>query len=105
LLEWYYIDGLTVRELGIKTGTSYNTVSIRIQNAESFIDGILCALDIGWKWTGSAKRKYHSAKSENLCHDKVDYCVKSGHFDTPLNIDPASNGGVFAFWRFKCWHQ
>ncbi|GJL37381.1 antitermination protein [Enterobacter hormaechei] len=64
LLEWYYIDGLTVRELGIKTGTSYNTVSIRIQNAESFIDGILCALDIRLEMDRECKK-------ENIIPPKV----------------------------------
>jgi hypothetical protein len=70
IAEWYYIDGLTVRELGIKTGTSYNTVSIRIQNAESFIDGILCALDIRLEMDGCKKENIIPPKSENLCHDK-----------------------------------
>ncbi|MXP48885.1 antitermination protein [Pantoea sp. Eser] len=46
LIEWYYIDGLPLRSLEKKCGVSYNTISLRIQKAESFIDGCLCALNI-----------------------------------------------------------
>lgn len=46
ILEKYYIDGMTLRSLEKVLGISYNTVSVRIQQAESFIQGVLCALDI-----------------------------------------------------------
>lgn len=46
LLEKYYIDGMTLRALEKVLGISYNTVSVRIQQGESFIQGVLCALDI-----------------------------------------------------------
>lgn len=46
LLECYYIKRMTLRALEKVLGISYNTVSVRIQQAESFIQGALCALDI-----------------------------------------------------------
>lgn len=46
LLEKYYIEGMTLRALEKVLGISYNTVSVRIQQGESFIQGVLCALDI-----------------------------------------------------------
>ncbi|QII37494.1 antitermination protein [Rouxiella badensis] len=46
LIEWYYIDNLNLRLMGKKLGISYNTVAMRLQTAEGFIDGCLCALNI-----------------------------------------------------------
>lgn len=46
LLEWHYIDNMTLRMMGTKLGISHNHVSVRLQVAESFIDGCLCALNI-----------------------------------------------------------
>ncbi|KAB7896426.1 antitermination protein [Rouxiella badensis] len=46
LIEWYYIDNLNLRVMGKKLGISYNTVAMRLQTAEGFIDGCLWALDI-----------------------------------------------------------
>jgi len=46
LLEKYYIDDMTLRSLEKVLGISYNTISVRIQQGESFIQGVLCALDI-----------------------------------------------------------
>lgn len=46
LLEWHYIDNMTLRAMASKLGISHNHVSVRLQAAESFILGSLCALDI-----------------------------------------------------------
>lgn len=46
LLEKYYIENMTLRALEKILGISYNTISVRIQQGESFIQGVLCALDI-----------------------------------------------------------
>ncbi|HCB0644408.1 TPA: antitermination protein [Klebsiella variicola subsp. variicola] len=46
LLEWHYIDSMTLRAMATKLGISHNHVSVRLQAAESFILGSLCALDI-----------------------------------------------------------
>lgn len=46
LIEWHYIENMTLRAMGTKLGISHNQVSIRIQAAESFIQGSLCTLDI-----------------------------------------------------------
>ncbi|WP_288500894.1 antiterminator Q family protein [uncultured Erwinia sp.] len=46
IIEKYYIDGMTLRALEKVLGISYNTVSVRIQQGEAFIQGVLCALDI-----------------------------------------------------------
>ncbi|MGK0740038.1 antiterminator Q family protein [Yokenella regensburgei] len=46
LLEWHYIDSMTLRAMATKLGISHNHVSVRLQAAESFIQGSLCTLDI-----------------------------------------------------------
>ncbi|MFN2046965.1 antiterminator Q family protein [Pantoea agglomerans] len=46
LLEWHYIDNMTLRAMATKLGISHNHVSVRLQSAESFIQGSLCTLDI-----------------------------------------------------------
>ena len=46
LLEWHYIDNLPLRAMGTKLGISHNHVSVRLQAAENWIEGCLCALDI-----------------------------------------------------------
>lgn len=46
LLEWHYIENMTLRAMAAKLGISHNHVSVRLQSAESFIQGSLCALDI-----------------------------------------------------------
>ncbi|MFV0568498.1 MAG: antiterminator Q family protein [Citrobacter portucalensis] len=46
LLEWHYIDNMTLRAMATKLGISHNHVSVRLQAAESFIQGSLCTLDI-----------------------------------------------------------
>lgn len=46
LLEWHYIDNMTLRAMAAKLGISHNHVSVRLQSAESFIQGSLCTLDI-----------------------------------------------------------
>ena len=46
LLEWHYIDNMTLRAMAGKLGISHNHVSVRLQSAESFIQGSLCTLDI-----------------------------------------------------------
>ncbi|VYT93525.1 antitermination protein [Metakosakonia massiliensis] len=46
LLEWHYIDKMTLRAMATKLGISHNHVSVRLQAAESFIQGSLCTLDI-----------------------------------------------------------
>ncbi|WP_324030043.1 antitermination protein [Pantoea sp. JZ2] len=46
LLEWHYIENLPLRAMATKLGISHNQVSVRIQAAESFIQGSLCTLDI-----------------------------------------------------------
>ncbi|MBJ9353572.1 antitermination protein [Citrobacter koseri] len=46
LLEWHYIDNMTLRAMATKLGISHNHVSVRLQVAESFIQGSLCTLNI-----------------------------------------------------------
>lgn len=46
LLEWHYIDNMALRAMATKLGISHNHVSVRLQAAESFIQGSLCTLDI-----------------------------------------------------------
>lgn len=46
LLEWHYIENMTLRAMATKLGISHNHVSVRLQAAESFIQGSLCTLDI-----------------------------------------------------------
>ncbi|MGC4125040.1 antiterminator Q family protein [Enterobacter sp.] len=46
LLEWHYIDCMTLRAMATKLGISHNHVSVRLQAAESFIQGSLCTLEI-----------------------------------------------------------
>ena len=46
LLEWHYIDNMALRTMATKLGISHNHVSVRLQAAESFIQGSLCTLDI-----------------------------------------------------------
>ncbi|WP_324028823.1 antiterminator Q family protein [Pantoea sp. JZ2] len=46
LLEWHYIENMTLRAMAAKLGISHNHVAVRLQSAESFIQGSLCALDI-----------------------------------------------------------
>ncbi|SCC62100.1 antiterminator Q family protein [Kosakonia oryziphila] len=46
LLEWHYIDNMTLRVMATKLGISHNHVSVRLQAAESFIQGSLCTLEI-----------------------------------------------------------
>ncbi|MEQ5055970.1 antiterminator Q family protein [Klebsiella michiganensis] len=46
LLEWYYINGMTLRALAVKLGISLNQVVIRLQKAEGFIEGCLAALGV-----------------------------------------------------------
>lgn len=46
LLEWHYIENMPLRAMATKLGISHNHVSVRLQAAESFIQGSLCALDI-----------------------------------------------------------
>lgn len=46
LLEWHYIENMTLRAMAAKLGISHNHVSVRLQSAESFIQGSLCTLDI-----------------------------------------------------------
>lgn len=57
LVEWYYIDRLPLRALEKKCGVSYNTVSLRIQKAESFIDGCLSALNITLEMDRECKKE------------------------------------------------
>lgn len=46
LLEWHYIENMTLRAMAAKLGISHNHVSVRLQSAESFIQGSLCTLGI-----------------------------------------------------------
>lgn len=46
LLEWYYVNNMTLRGLAGKLGISLNQVVIRLQKAEGFIEGCLAALGV-----------------------------------------------------------
>ncbi|TNL03450.1 antitermination protein [Kosakonia cowanii] len=46
LLEWYYVNGMTLRGIGNRLGISHNQVSVRLQKAEGFIEGCLAALGV-----------------------------------------------------------
>lgn len=46
LIEWHYVENRTLRAMATKLGISHNQVSVRLQAAEGFIQGSLCALDI-----------------------------------------------------------
>ncbi|HEY3984974.1 antiterminator Q family protein [Cedecea sp.] len=46
LLEWYYVNRMTLRGIGSKLGISLNQVVIRLQKAEGFIEGCLAALSV-----------------------------------------------------------
>ncbi|WAT01502.1 antiterminator Q family protein [Rouxiella chamberiensis] len=57
LIEWYYIDNLNLRVMGKKLGISYNTVAMRLQTAEGFIDGCLWALNIRLEMDRECRRE------------------------------------------------
>ncbi|ENM1808458.1 antitermination protein [Klebsiella variicola] len=46
LLEWYYVNNMTLRGIAVKLGISLNQVVIRLQKAEGFIEGCLAALGV-----------------------------------------------------------
>lgn len=46
LLEWYYVNDMTLRGITAKLGISLNQVVIRLQKAEGFIEGYLAALSV-----------------------------------------------------------
>ncbi len=57
LLEWHYIDNMTLRAMATKLGISHNHVSVRLQAAESFIQGSLCTLDIKLEMDKECRRE------------------------------------------------
>lgn len=57
LLEWHYIDNMTLRAMATKLGISHNHVSVRLQAAESFIQGSLCTLDINLEMDRESRKE------------------------------------------------
>lgn len=57
LLEWHYIDNMTLRAMATKLGISHNHVSVRLQAAESFIQGSLCTLEIKLEMDKECRRE------------------------------------------------
>lgn len=57
LLEWHYIDNMTLRAMATKLGISHNHVSVRLQAAESFIQGSLYTLDIKLEMDKECRRE------------------------------------------------
>lgn len=60
LLEWYYINGMTLRSLESRLGISRNTVLTRLMTAEGFIDGCLAM-------TGAVLEMDRYVEKENVC--------------------------------------
>lgn len=58
LLEWHYIDSMTLRAMATKLGISHNHVSLRLQVAESFIQDSLCTLNITLEMDRECQKEY-----------------------------------------------
>ncbi|HIB1529944.1 TPA: antiterminator Q family protein [Salmonella enterica subsp. enterica serovar Muenchen] len=63
LLEWYYVRGMSLRALGSTLGISRNTVVIRLQAAEGFVEGCLAALDVKLEMDRYVQREPVSVKA------------------------------------------